>query len=70
MIKRFDFIYEIITAITSVFLVILFVSTADSNILSLLINYFSNDSSSAIYAQEYINRIFYCRCLCRHVHNR
>ncbi len=59
MIKRFDFIYEIITAITSVFLVILFVSTADSNILSLLINYFSNDSSSAIYAQEYINRIFY-----------
>lgn len=58
MTKRFDFIYEIITAVTSVILVISLTAAANSNVLSVIIDYFSKSNSTPIYAQENINRIF------------
>lgn len=57
MTKRFDFIYEVITAVTSVIMMYSFAAAANSNVLSVIIEHFNNDGTS-IHAQEYINHIF------------
>ena len=57
MTKKFDFIYEVITAVTSVIMMYSFAAAANSNVLSVIIEHFNNDGTS-IHAQEYINHIF------------